>query len=265
MKKLLPNGGKNINDPKEVVKLVKEKLNCPSESCILTNPQFKKIVGNVQVIRDELEMNFKPPGPANNIKELFNNFNIDDVLDQLEKANPGFLHIPFQMRDFAKVSIENRNLLAGIRNDSDDTNLATIDLAKKYLHDKMTHFGVVINTDISSGPGVHWFSIFGDFRQEPFTIEYFNSSGNLPLIEISEWMKSARIKLEQQLSKKIKEVIVSRIEMQHDDYSCGPYSVYYIYSRIKGIPYEYFSKNRVGDEEMYKFRKHIFRDNKYET
>ena len=73
MKKLLPNGGKNINDPKEVVKLVKEKLNCPSESCILTNPQFKKIVGDVQVIRDELEMNFKPPGPANNIKELFNN------------------------------------------------------------------------------------------------------------------------------------------------------------------------------------------------
>ena len=42
---------------------------------------------------------------------------------------------------------------------------------------ELKYFGMVCNTDSSSGSGIHWFSIFIDFTLNPIQIEYFNSSG----------------------------------------------------------------------------------------
>ena len=47
---------------------------------------------------------------------------------------------------------------------------------------ELKNFGVVINTDLSTNGGIHWFSIFIDFTVTPITIEYFNSSFLLKIL-----------------------------------------------------------------------------------
>ena len=47
---------------------------------------------------------------------------------------------------------------------------------------------VVLNTDKCTGQGIHWLCLFCDFRTSPFTIEYFNSSGNKPVVQVQRWM-----------------------------------------------------------------------------
>ncbi len=223
--------------------VLKAKYDCNSETCVLSQYDVKRYV-NPDDIDKALKENFKPIGPARST-EWLSNFDIDDVLAQVERKydDKNFLHIPFQMRDFEKTNSE----------------LARLDWQSKYNEGYRT-FGTVINTDYSSGKGIHWFCLFGDFldSSDKFTIEYFNSSGELPLPEISEWMKRTKYSLN--FPKEVKDVIVTRIENQSNSHACGVYSLYYIISRLDGVPWEWFKKNKVGDERMKYCRQYLFRD-----
>jgi len=241
-----------IADKKDTVNTLKEILDCKTESCILTNPEIKNFLGEAKVSK-QLDERFKPEGPYNS-DDWFSNFNIDEVLDQvaIKFSDKKFLHIKYQMRDFAKNS---------------NSELVKTDLAVEYKKG-IRCFGVVFNTDYSKNNGQHWFSIFGDFSKTPFTIEYFNSSGEPPLPEITSWMDRTKHHLEKELSSEIKNikvetVIVTNTVNQIDNHSCGSYSLYYIISRLEGVSYEYFSKNKIGDELMHTFRKYyLFRQPK---
>jgi hypothetical protein len=46
-----------------------------------------------------------------------------------------------------------------------------------------------------------------------------------------------------------------------DNSSCGPYSLYYIISRLEGVSSDAFQKNRIPDHKMWEFRKILFRKN----
>ena len=165
-------------------------------------------------------------------------------MKQIERKykSKNFLHIEFQMRDFEKAN----------------GSLSKIDMVEEYKKG-VRCFGVIFNTDVSSGNGEHWFAIFGDFSKTPLTIEYFNSSGDDPLPEIAKWMKDTKNKLEKELKKPAKDVIVTKLINQEDNHSCGSYSLYYIISRLEGVPFEYFTKNIIGDKKMHEFRYHLFR------
>lgn len=148
------------------------------------------------------------------------------------------------MRDFEKHNSE----------------LANVDFVKKYK-EGVRCFGVVFNTDYSSGTGQHWFAVFGDFSKEPFTLEYFNSSGDDPLPEITAWLKKTKHALNKQLNKTVNDVVVTKLINQEDRHSCGSYSIFYIISRLEGVSYKYFNKNKIGDDLMHEFRKNLFRHN----
>jgi len=232
-----------------VLKTLKDKYNCNTEECVLKQYDIKEYI-SPHIIEENIQKNFKPEGPKCN-KEWLSNINIDNVLSQMKKKyeNKRFLHIPFQMRDFMK----------------NNTELAQLNWSKMYNNGYRT-FGTVINTDYSTGNGIHWFAIFGDFQPENdyYTIEYFNSSGELPLPEISFWMKKLRNELEEDdqfknSGKEIKDIIVTRIINQKSSSECGLYSLYYIISRLDGIPFTWFKTNRVPDEKMYLFRQYLFR------
>lgn len=237
-----------ITDKKDTVNTLKKILDCNTESCILTKQEVKNFIGNDKVSK-QLEARFKPEGPYNS-DDWFSNFDIDKVLDQvaIKFKDKNFLHIDFQMRDFAKNS---------------NSELVKTDLAAEYKKG-IRCFGVVFNTDYSKNNGQHWFAIFGDFSKKPFTIEYFNSSGEPPLPEITAWMEKTKHHLSKEIPDiKVETVIVSNIVNQTDNHSCGSYSLYYIISRLEGIPYEYFTKNKIGDELMHVFRKYyLFRHSK---
>ena len=242
MKKILDDlnvnhSGKSNED---ILKTTQKKLACDSESCVVNDSKFTK-VSNLDVEKLKKEK-FKPEGPWKDDTWL-NNDNIDEVLDQWSNVYPGFVHIPFQMRDFNEKGTE----------------LAKIDLYIRYK-EGMKSFGVVLNTDYSTGNGVHWFAIYGDFSDpNDITLEYFNSSGTLPLKEVHNWLYSTKALLESH-DLKVKVIVVSRIEHQKSDTECGVFSLWYIYCRLNGVPYTFFDKpNAVTDDMMYKFRRHLYR------
>ena len=106
-----------INDKTDTVTTLKKILDCKTESCILTNPEVKNYIGDAKISK-QLDERFKPEGPYDS-DNWFSNFDIDKVLDQiaLKFKDKHFLHIDFQMRDFAKNS---------------DSELVKTDLAAEY-------------------------------------------------------------------------------------------------------------------------------------
>jgi len=248
--KILKHDSENISvvttSDKEILKKLKKKMNCLDEICILKKSIENNILSRSEVVNN-IKQNFKPVGPKNDIRKWLSNVNIDENLEQLERKykESNFLHIYFKMRDFRK---------------HEKSPLNTLDIKKEYLENGIRTIGVVFNTDYSTGRGIHWFACFIDMRKKPFTVEYFNSAGDSPLEEFGEWFLFMKNKIEKDLNTETKYVNVSNIDHQRDNSSCGVYSIYYIYLRLKGISYEYFKKNKIPDELMYSFRKSIFTD-----
>jgi len=234
---------KKLDTSGDVIIKLKKEHGCETESCLLETSEIKKFLGSDKITK-QLNKRFKPEGPYDSF-DWFSNTHIDSVLEQIEikYKHKSFLHIDFQMRDFEKVG----------------TALAKTDLVTEY-NKGIRCFGVVFNTDWSSGGGQHWFSIFGDFSKPPFTIEYFNSSGDAPQPEITSWMNRTAKHMNKMLNIEVNTEQVTTIVNQHDNHSCGSYSLYYIICRLEGIPFLYFRNNKIGDSEMHRFRKtYLFR------
>lgn len=231
-------------NPAEIVAALKEKTQCETEVCAVGS----KLVRGVDDKADDIiHRYFKPKGPKCNTNWL-SNVEIDSVLEQIAIKHPEFLHIHFHMRDFEAVPPRHTN------------SLGTLRFHRHYSTGKKT-FGVVFNTDKSSGKGIHWFAVFGDFRDpEHLTLEFFDSAGKPPLPEIRNWMAKAAHTWSVDFGKPIRVVQASAFVHQTDTYSCGVYALYYIMSRCQGIPYQYFQTNRVPDSAMHRFREFLFRE-----
>jgi len=224
----------NPKNKEQVIEKAKDLTKCSSEICVLESNKIKPVIGHETVDKEIFER-FKGEGPRDTT-DLLSNFHIDHYLSQLKDAYPRFYHMPFQMIDFELTQ----------------SPLSKIDW-KQFSHNHDS-FGVIINTDTSRGRGIHWFSIYFDFKKSPMTLEYFNSSGRPPMPSIVRLLNKAKFSIG---NAKIK--CVSKFQHQTDDHSCGPYAIYYIHSRLTGIPYKYFKHNKITDDKMVKFRKHLFR------
>jgi len=243
LKKLSNNPNES---PNKILENLKEKTNCTTELCVLKKKVVKDQLGG-DLVNKILDNYFKVEGPKSDPEKWLSNDDIDKTLNLWKKLPEiaKFYPIPFQMRDF----------------EDKGTELANINF--KTLYDNGYRvFACVPNTDWSSGNGQHWFALFFDFRKEPYTLEYFNSSGECPLPEFNSWLNNTEQTLQKKFKKKVKKVIATRVQNQYDNSSCGCYSLYYIYSRLKDIPWEWFRKNRVPDERMHEFRKFLFNEEK---
>jgi hypothetical protein len=236
-----PGDAPHQNHHIKIVEDMKTILNCESESCLLRNHEFVNFVG-ADIVKNILTNFFKPEGPAKT-KDLLSNFDIDGVLSRLKKEFPErkFLHIPFQMRDFQTVG----------------TSLATIDLAQK-MRDGYKTFGTVLNTDYSTGPGIHWYCIFGENYGDHIDIEYFNSSGKPPLEETQIWLQKTKHHLEKELNLPVSIRYTTGIQYQFDDHSCGVYCLSYIWGRLEKIPFNWFRAENFDDKLMRTARSFIF-------
>jgi len=238
--------GKVVKKPEEVIENMKTLLDCNSESCIYKKKEFVDFakLNNVDSVLDEL---FKPEGPATNFG-LLSNINIDEVLEQFVErfAHRKFLHIPFQMIDFEKRR----------------TLLSTINIAEKLKHQHDT-FGVVLNTDVTTGRGIHWFCLFGEKYKNKsghtiISLEYFNSSGKPPMTEVQRWINTKAHELRLRLNLPVKLNYTNNIYFQNDEHSCGVYALAYIWLRLEGIPPTWFNADNFNDEMMHKLRQNLF-------
>jgi hypothetical protein len=237
-------------DPETIITTMKKVTKCDTEACIYTASPFVTYIGPTTAVK-HMEEVFKPVGPKTT-DDLLSNYNIDGVLAQFARKYPGFLHIPFQMRDFQDLAKANPK---------DKNNLANVDFADEYRKGMKT-FGCVLNTDWSTGGGYHWYCIFGDFTTDNPTIEYYNTSGNVALKETREWLTNTCISLSKALGKHVSKVQVLNKAIQDNDVDCGVYCLHYIWSRLEGYPYQQFSDPATApnDSLMTKARLHLFRE-----
>jgi len=205
---------------------------------------------------------FKPVTKSFDKMHWLNNTEIDNVQYQMMLNYPGYYYSNIHMIDLGMFNPSNKDII-----DYKSVSLKDIDFIKELKGEgqltsngPLKKYGLVMNTDVSSGRGIHWFAIFMDFDSTPMTIEYFNSSG----YDIrNKTFKAFMYNLADEISIKIKEckfVKVSDIQHQREDTSnCGVYALYYIWKRLGGTPFETFSKNKVSDECIVTFREYFFR------
>ena len=243
-------------DDEEIVNKTKESLNCSTEECVLKNSKIIEL-GDRNNIKESLDR-IKPIGPANSTA-LLNNTNIDEIIRRLTRLFKNFYHMHFQMIDFAGEKDTYGNWIIKNGQKIIPTELGNLDMVNDIAKKEYTTFAVVMNTDVRTGGGIHWFSLFCDFRTTPFTIEYFNSSGNKPVRQVQDWL----IKTETNLKNNgynAKIVILSGMIHQVDsETECGPYSLYYIWNRLNGVPALRFQEKRIPDSKMIEFRKRLFK------
>lgn len=242
MVQLLPgyDGDISSNEGRRVlINRVKDKLRLNDERAIIASPHFAKIAGGRKSI-ELLSKFYKVPGPTD--VTLLSNINIDLTLRQWERYFSGFFAYNFNMVNFKEHG---------------DT-LSTIPI-DEVLRNGYTTAACVVNSDTYNNPGKHWMALFVDMRTTPCTIEFFNSSGNPPVCEFTEWMSESKTRLET-AGKTALTICVSRVKHQYSRSECGVYSLYYIYARLKGIPYTTFEDTPISDVLMLKFRQHLFWD-----
>lgn len=208
---------------------------------------------------DEFDQEMKRYKPLGRIDDgYFSNFVTDNTLKMYSEYDSNFYEISAQLMDFPSPTQQFSPLLRD----------AFIEGTDSYILDRVksgdiTTIGIVLNTLKSTGnlrAVGHWVSMFIDFRSEPGTIEYFNSSGRAPIPEVDEWMKKTADDLTKKLGKKIIPVHTSSIVHQKSDTECGAYSLYYILARLLGYGYKQFRKNRISDESVMQFRSKILID-----
>jgi hypothetical protein len=102
--------------------------------------------------------------------------------------------------------------------------------------------------------------MFIDMRNsDEFSIEFFNSSGRPPIYNnnaIMNWM--CEIKRDIESFGKIAVIKTNSIVHQQSNTECGPYCMYFLYNRIKNVPFERFSTQRIPDADVTEFREHLF-------
>jgi hypothetical protein len=234
----------------ETIEILKSMLKVETEAEIWNNPVVREIIGSKKA--DLILKNlFVPEGPKNSTA-LLDNENIDNTLELWMKYSQKlfglrFYHIPFQMIDFEMRGTE----------------LATLNIMD-LVRNKYDCFGVVLNTDISSGRGKHWFCIYCDLKhsgnkEDPYSLEYFNSSGNRPMTEVNIWLEKTCHNL-LKIYKKYCEITRSAPRrLQYSQTECGMWSLMYIKSRLMGHKPDWFFTVRADDEDMIGLRAQFFR------
>lgn len=248
---IIVSGKKDVPSDKElIVAIVKELLDVAKEADIYETPAYRNFIGSTAAERT-LSNEFKAKGPANTTA-LLDNFNIDNTLARWAKVSKDefgkkFYHVPFQMIDFAKMG----------------TQLSKVDpLALK--RDGNDCLACVINTDVSTGRGIHWFCIYVDLAhagtvEDPIQLEYFNSSGYSPRQEIQTWLEQVSMNL---LKQGIRSEIIHATggkQIQYSKTECGVWSLVYIKSRLTNHPFHWIANVGANDMDIIEYRQQIFR------
>jgi hypothetical protein len=246
---------------------VAQRLGCASESCVLAHPavrQYAAAQGSAEALAGDLKARFKAAGPRAGAA-LLSNVHIDETLARWAARFPDFFPCPFAMMDFER----NGDLFGEIDLADVVGGRAVADLGpgRGRVRRPFASFGCVLNTDVSSGPGKHWVAVFVDARAgagAPFTVEFFNSTGQPPPRPLVRWMERARGQLDrfrasQPAGGPVLVLPPSRVEHQRSDTECGLYSLFYLRCRLERVPPEFFAARRIPDAAMAAFRRHCFR------
>ncbi len=223
--------GTTVKGFRETINTEKIKERCDTDMCVFRKHLKGDLIGHIQKF-------YRPKGPSDNLDWL-SNFQIQDVLEQLSKKIPGFEYPNCQMRDFAKVKTE----------------LARVDIHELFSRGAK-YYGVVMNTDVSSGTGEHWNVLMVSKIDNKIHIEFFDSTArNIPS-EVNTWI----LQTAEKLRLKGHTVVIDRnygVELQKEDHSCGIWSLIYIFARVSGMSISQILRN-IDENTMSEARTRLF-------
>ncbi len=236
---------KNPDAIKKIIDQLKSKSNCKSQSCVLERNNLEAVDNNGK------QLMMKPKGPANS-NEWLDNFNIELTFDNLERIFPNFHYFKCELRDF---------MSAGSRNDEND--IHNIYKYSPYPTDKLNCFAIILNTALTGSPGEHWVSLFYDFRNRPWEINFFDSANQnynkiLPIIK-----QSIAVIEHNGVKEGIEHDVIVKFNVvghQRGGSECGVYSLFFCCARLFGYSFDEFNKSDqiFKDDEIEKLRKSLF-------
>lgn len=235
----------NIKIKRSLVSQLNKKLKniCNDQMCWLKQ-DFMKYT-NDEYRKKLLYKTFRPVGPSGKFDWL-STTNINQVMTQYEDKYKEFHYLgtfplDFQTLNYIKISYEKiRNLIT---------------------KDNKKVFGIVYNLDKHDEPGSHWVASYLNFSKKPYTIEYFDSVGSEPPIEILNFMnfvKSAIIKCKCIDTNPEIKLLINNIKHQLDDSECGVYSINFIVKRLDGVEFKDITNNIIRDHVINKERDKLF-------
>ena len=145
------------------------------------------------------------------------------------------------------------------------TALQKIDIYQ-LMKDDYDCFAVVLNTDVSTGRGKHWFCLFMDLNHkgtanDPITIEYFNSSGYEPRPQVLTWIQTTKYDMLKDHNIHMKVIYATEgRQIQYSRTECGVWCLVYILARLSDKPHNWLVKAKVSDSDITEYRQRLFRE-----
>jgi hypothetical protein len=269
--------GKTLED-------VMQETNCTDDICLLDSINIDRVIK--ERIKREA---FKPEVKSLDGNYWLNNTEIDTAMSQLRKMYPGFAHGFIHMIDLKTFEPANNSTF-----DYKVFPCTEIDFGKEfkygltasgilkepfdyspklstYNNEPLNSYGIICNTDLSSGSGQHWFAIFistdlkypQDTSKPWIRIELFNSAGGgVSDDKFNTFWTDQSMKIAKETGLPCTYDIISTIQHQRDDTgNCGAYSLFYMHCRVNNEhPNQFNDPNkRILDSDMERFRKIVFR------
>jgi hypothetical protein len=224
---------------------LKEKMkthyDCNTEYCAV-----KKIPLDV-TDRSNMLKYFRPEKPNNWDKkptQWLDSFNIEDVMNQYELAEPNFEFIGPVPIDFDSPS--------GAWGQCIVNELCKLNLDECVAKGK-TKIGIIYNLDPHDQPGSHWVCSFIDIDAK--AAYYFDSYGYEPPQEIVNFL--ARMK-----EQGLENIYWNDIRHQRKGSECGMYCLFVIICLLRGRKFYDICKKVVDDDTMNAFRDILFSEEK---
>ena len=193
----------------------------------------------------------KPSAPSSwraNPEEWLSSDDIDAVEKQFATLFSDYYYVGTVPIDFDKHSETGACLV---------NSLCSLDIARLYS-EGYRRIGIVFNTDVSTGPGQHWISLYCDIRPELVfpRVTYFDSYANKPEKEITNLMKRWKTTWDAtKVHGKPMATTYNKTRHQYENSECGMYCLYFHFCCLLGIPME----KRVPDEVVRGFRGTLFK------
>ena len=223
---------------KKLRKAMKNRYECDTEYCIV-----KKLPGLSEKDRKEMLPYFRPERPKtwdSKPKTWLDSYNIEDVMNQYEQADPSFKFIGPVPIDFdAKEEATGRCIV---------DELCKLNLSEM-TSKGIKKIGVIFNLDKHNEPGSHWVCAFVDIANRK--AYYYDSYGYEPEAEIETFLKRMK-------DQGCGVVYWNDIRHQREGSECGMYCLYVIISLLNGKSFDELCKQVVPDKLMNLFREVLF-------
>lgn len=238
------------NTKKIVERLKEEKPQCESDVCWLSEI---KDVNSRKTILKKFYAPKQPKDWRHNPDEWLSNWDILEVISQYEEKYKNFKFFgPTPINFDSKDMYNNKNCVWN--------ELCNINM-KELINNGKEKIGIIFNLAKQGEAGTHWVSLFININKK--YILYFDSNGDDCPKEIEKLIKRIKGQLKD-LNKNMK-VIYNNLEHQKSNTECGMYSLYFIITliteEINGNKIKttdkllsHFTKNRIPDELVFKYR-----------